>query len=305
MAYDLTNFNDYIARQKEVLTATLFSGGDTGKFARFITNVKGSTEIPYLFSEANPQAGTCVNPTGDVTGETITLSVKPYTEHKTWCNDDLQTKFPATELAPGSMNNDAPKAWEEALIDSELASVQKFLELTRWQGDTAGSNYTLFDGFIKKIDANSDVVDGNTTSATEITIDNVRDLVDEMRDAAPIDVRESESFVILVGNEIFDLYIKAEKKANLYHYEPEHKNGEYRIGGSGATLMKVRGLAETKRMFASIGSNFVVGVDSEADAENIKMVLDEVTDKTHLKIRGKDGVQIVNPQEIVEFTLSV
>ena len=55
MAYDITNFTDYVGRQNEFLTATLFSGGDTGKFARYMTNVKGKESVPKIDGDATIQ----------------------------------------------------------------------------------------------------------------------------------------------------------------------------------------------------------------------------------------------------------
>lgn len=304
MAYDLTNFSDYIGRENEVLTATLFAGGDTAKFARYMSGIKGSTEIPQLRGGANIQAGVCNTPDGSTAGDLVTISVKPFTVYESFCQDDLQTKFPNTVLAPGSNEVKAPKAWEEALVDSKLADIAEQLELLYWQGDTAGSDLNLFDGFLKKIDAAGAVIDGNTSGATEITVENVRGLVDAMRVAAPAKVKRDKDFVVVVGDDVFDKYIAAEKAANLYHYAPEHNDGVYRIGGSGMKLIRVYGLDGTDRMVASVGRNFVVGSDLENENQVADMWYDKTSDQTYLRTKGKAGVQIVNPQEIVEFTLA-
>jgi hypothetical protein len=305
MAYDLENFNDFISRENEVLGATLFAGGDTAKFARFMSGIKGSTEVPYLSGQAKIQSGNCNTPSGDVVGDLVTLTVKPFTNYKSFCGDDLEQKFPATELAPGSYNNsNGSKPWEEKLVETELASISEQMELLYWQGDTAGSELNLFDGFIKQVDANADVLSGNTSSATEITKTNVKGLVEDMRDAVPAKVKRSKDFVIVVGDDVFDKYIQAEKADNLYHYAPEHSEGVYRIGGSGAMLIREYGLDSTDRMFASVGSNFIVGNDLEKDSEVAEMFYDQTTDKTYLRTKGKVGVTIQNANEIAEFTLS-
>lgn len=306
MAYNLENFSDYIARENEVLTATLFAGGDTAKFARFMSGVKGSTEIPHLSGSANLQAGNCSTPQGGTTGDLVTLSVKPFTVYEEFCQDDLQTKFPNTVLAPGSNNAETPKEWEEALVDTKLSSIAEQLDITYWQGDVSGATNNLFDGFLKQIDAESSVVNGNTSgtpATTGITKSNVRGLVDDVRAAAPAKIKRSKDFSILVGDDVFDLYIAAEKEANMYHYKPEHDDGIYRIGGSGASLIRVYGLNETNRMVASVGANFVVGSDLENEDQVADMWYDKTSDKTYLRVKGKSGVSIVNPSEIVEFTL--
>jgi hypothetical protein len=304
MAYDVTNFTDYVARANEFLTATLFAGGDTGKFARFMAGVKGKTSVPHIGTSATLQAGNCKTPSGDTDITEVFIEVKPFTVFEGFCEDDLQTKFPNMVLAPGSSNNDAPAGWEEKIVETKVSAIQETLELTYWQGDTGGT-YTLFDGFIKLIDASGVAIDGNTSAATTITKANVIDLVDAMYVASPAKVKRSGELVIAVGDDVFDLYIAAQKAANLYHYDAEHDNGVLKIGGSRGTLQRIYGLDGTDRMFAGRGSSFVVGSDVTEEENIMKIWYDETDDKVYMRSKGKAGVTIVNPEEIVEFTLSV
>lgn len=302
MAYDVTGFTDYVGRENEFLTSTLFSGGDTGKFARFMTGVKGKDSIPKIDGDAVIQKGTCKSPSGDTDVAEYFIEVQQWEYYEGFCEDDLQKKFPNTVLAPGSSNADSPPMWQETVVDVKVASIQKTLELTYWQGDTAGT-YTLFDGFIKKIDADGSAVDGNTTSATAITKANVIGLVDDMIVAADVDVKEADDFAVFVGNDVFDLYIQAQKDANNYHYSAENDGDTYKIGGSGKTLRKVRGLNGTDRMFAGRGSSFVVGMDVENEEEIIKIWYSEDDDLVYFRTKAKSGVTPVNIDELVEFTL--
>ena len=304
MAYNLENFSEYIGRENEVLTATLFSGGDTAKVARYMTGIKGSTEIPQLSGTATIQEGNCVSPSGDTKGDLVTLTVKPFTVYEEFCQDDLQNKFPNMVLAPGSNNADAPREWEEVLVDTKMSDIAEQLEVLYWQGDTAGTENKLFDGFLKQIDNASEVIDGNTSGATEITQDNVIDLVDAMRVAAPAKVKRDREFSVLVGDDVFDMYIAKLKKENLYHYNAEHDEGVLRIGGSGMKLVRIYGLDGTGRMIATVGRNLVVGSDLENENQVAEMWYDKTTDKTYMRVKAKAGVKIVNPQEIVEFTAS-
>jgi hypothetical protein len=161
MAYDVSAFTDYVGRENDFLTATLFSGGDTGKFARFMTGVKGKDSIPRIDGDAVIQKGSCSkSASGDTDITEYFIEVQDWTYKELFCQDDLQKKFPNSVLAPGSNNQDTPAGWEEKVVDVKTASIQKQLELTYWQGDTGGT-YTLFDGYIKKIDAAASAIDGN------------------------------------------------------------------------------------------------------------------------------------------------
>ena len=304
MAYDVSAFTDYVGRENDFLTSTLFSGGDTGKFARFMTGVKGKTSIPKIDGDATIQKGTCKTASGDTDITEYFIEVEQWEYFEGFCEDDLQNKFPNTVLAPGSSNSDAPPQWQEKVVDVKVASIQKTLELTYWQGDTAGT-YTLFDGFLKLIDADGNAVDGNTTSATAITAANVVGLVDAMINASDVDVKEADDFAVLVGNDTFSLYIQALKTANNYHFSPENDGQTYMIGGSNIVLRKVRGLNGTDRMFAGRGSAFVVGMDVEAEEEIFNIWYSEDDDLLYFRTKAKSGVVPVNIDEIVEFTLTV
>jgi tryptophanyl-tRNA synthetase len=77
-----------------------------------------------------------------------------------------------------------------------------------------------------------------------------------------------------------------------------------KIGGSRGTLQRVYGLDGTDRMFASKGSNLIVGSDVNEEEKVMKIWYDETDDKVYMRTKGKAGVTISNPTEIVEFTLS-
>lgn len=303
MAYDVTNFSDYIGRENQILTKTLFAGGDTGKFAMFMAGVKGSTTVPHLSGAAVLQKGNCATPSGSAVVNEVTLTVQPFTVYEAFCQADLESKFPNTVIAPGSNNGDSLAPWEEELVNVKIASINEQLENTYWQGTTGGT-YTLFVGFINKIDTDGNAIDGNTSSATAITKSNIIQLVNDMRNAAPAKVKRSNDYVTVLGDDAYDMYIDALIAANLYHYNPEDAaNGIYNLGGGKGKLIRTYGLNGTDRMFASVQTNFIVGSDVEGEENVADVFYDKVTDKMYLRVKAKAGVAISNVDEIVEFSL--
>ena len=307
MAYDVSAFSNYIGRENKVITKQLFAGGDTMKFATLMTGVKGSTIVPHLSGAPTLQSGSCPNPLGTAVVDEVTLTVKPWTVYESFCADDLESKFPNTIIAAGSNNGDSLQPWEESLVDMKMAGIAEILELTYWQGDISTGSYQTFDGFVKLIDAAATAIDGNTgavAAGTGITVANVKAIVDAMYIAAPAKVKRSGEFAIMVGDDVFDSYIAAEKAANLYHYAPEHDNGVYNIGGSRGTLIRVYGLDGTSRIFAGQGSNFIVGADVADEDKVADVFYDQTTDKMQIRVKAKSGVVAANVDEIVEFTLT-
>ncbi len=304
MSFDLTALSDYVEQSNDILTATLFSGGDTGKFARFETEVKGKREITTIEGDVILQNGTCKTASGTTVLDKVSIEVQDWTYHEDFCVGDLETKLTNTVLAPGSNSESIPKPVEEKMVDVKLAAINKKLELTYWQGDTGGT-YTNFDGYIKKIDALGTAIDGNTSSATAITVANIIGLVDDMIVASLVDVKEDDDYQVLVGNDAFDLYVAALKAANLFHYSADNDGQTLKVGGSAKILRKVRGLNGTDRMFASVGRNFVVGMDKDGEENVIDIWYSKDTDKVHFRTKAKSGVNVFNAGEIVEFSVTV
>jgi hypothetical protein len=302
MAYTVTNFSAYVAKHNELLTATLFAGGDTAKFARFIENVKGSILVPHLEESASLQTGACASASGAAVLSEVTLTVTPFTSYKTYCQDTLENLLPYSMVAPGSNNGDT-LPWEAELIETRIKRINQELEMTYWQGTTGGT-YTTFVGWINKLDANASVVSGNTGAITAMTTSNIKDAVDAMRTANSALVTRSSEYVTMVGDDYFDLYIAAEKADNLYHYKPEHDDGVYEIGGGRGKLIRCLGLDGTNRMFASVGSNFIVGSDIDNESEVAEVWYDQTTDLMNVRVKGKAGVTFANAGEIVDFTLA-
>lgn len=422
MAFDLSAMTNYVEDSNEFLTATLFTGGDTGKFARFETGVKGKRKITTIEGDAILQKGSCKSASGTTTLDEVFIEVQDWTYHEEFCLGDLEEKLSNTVLAPGSNAEALPKPAEEKIVDVKVASINKTIELTNWQGDTGGT-YTLYDGFIKKIDALGTAIDGNVDSwaanqaevkatgtitlassvagdyvivngltytavagaksdnseysidtsdtaaaldladsissdarhgiygyltalsalgvvtvtsnlvgaegnkvpmstpdttitlsgatlsggidaSVGINVNNVIAIIDGVISVVPIDVYEDEDFQVLVGNDVFKLYIQAVKKANLYHESAENDGETYMISGSNVKLRKVRGLNGTDRIFASVGRNFVVGMDAETESNIIDVWYSKDDDTVHFRTKAKSGVNVFNAAEIVEFTLA-
>lgn len=302
--YNTDNFNKYIKREAKPLTKSLFLGDNTALYGRVMSNVKGSVSVPHIGGEATLQKGNCKSPSGDTNISEVMLTVQPLVFAEAICTDDLQDKFPNTLLSAGSnTEGDQPKEFEEVYIDQKISSIGKALAMNYWQGKGTGS-YTLFDGFIKKIDAGN-AKNGNTSNATEISKANVMQLVEDMINELSVDIQEGEYSTVFVGTDVFNKYISALKAANLYHVAPNNKNKVYRIEEFNTNLVGVRGLNGTDRMFAGSGADFIIGNDLADDEKVMKVIYDETSDLTTFRTKLKAGVTLSNIDEIVEFSLAV
>lgn len=212
-------------------------------------------------------------------------------------------------LAPGSNNEgDAPNGWEATVIDVKTASINKQLELTYWQGNTASGSYQTFDGFIKLIDADGNAVAGNKSNATDFTTANAITVIDNIVDSAAPDVKKAADFAVLIGDDYWDTYMTAIREKNYNHYKPEaDAEGVFTIPGKNKKLIRIYGLNGTGRIFAGRGYHFIVGNDVESEisdgSSKIEVFYDEKDDKVYMRAKGKAGVKPIHVEEIVQFTL--
>lgn len=254
--------------------------------------------------------GTCAafNPSGDTVFTQREIEVAPITSNKEWCLDNLNEFITQKLLPAGSYPEDLAPAELSDYIAGLLAQV---LEVAYWQGDTASGNVNLnkFDGFIKIIDAEGTVVNGNTNNETSITSANVISIFDNILLAIPAALLDKNDVVMFCGWDTFrkmTIALKNQNNSAGYHYNSTSDAplaaGEMVHLGTNIRIIAVHGLDSTNRIFAGRTSNFFIGSDLENDPYNWQLWYDINTDKVKNRSKFKLGVQIAFPAEIVEYT---
>lgn len=318
MSFELSGLPDYVDQTNEELISSTVLGSKSTRVLDVQAGFKSAGDIHIFDTDAVFQDGSgCgFNASGTTSITPRTLTIGKIKVQEELCPDELRAKYTQHQLRAGT-RGDEEIPFEQQYVDRKIAKINKSSEIAIWQGDTASGNAQLnkFDGLIKIIDAEADVIDGNTSGATSITVANIRGLVRDMYDALPDDLIEGEegdnsvtNLAVLCGSDVFRLYIKALEDANLYHYNADNTSLEIKIPGTNAVLMALGGLTGTDRMFAGrIGDEggFVIGVDMENDWEKFEMWYSKDDQVMKFDTKWKMGTQIKFPGEIVEFTASV
>jgi hypothetical protein len=201
--------------------------------------------------------------------------------------------------------------FEKYYADLKIAKISAQNEIALWQGDTdsVDANLNKFDGFLKVIDAETDVVDGNLSSATSITSTNVIGLINDMYRAIPSKLLSKENLTIMVGEDVFRTYTLALISANLFHYDGKSSDMEIILPGTNTKVMALPGLNGTNRMIAAVigddgQGNLVMGTDLAGEEETFEMWYSKDNRAVLFSTNYKLGAQVKIPSEIVEFTLS-
>jgi hypothetical protein len=322
-ALNVTGLVDYVKENEEILlTKALFSGKTADLIAaegNLMLGVKSTEKISILATDAIFQDGSgCTRVSSGNTSLTqrqITVGTIAVVEDI--CVNDLEKKYIANQMARGANNNKLP--FEQVYSELKADTVAKQIEIAIWKGDTTSLDVNLnkFDGFIKIIDAAAGAVlsnaaayitGGSISTATGITLANVKAVVNSVWLAFPADIMGKDDIRIFCGWDTFNKFINAFTDQNLFNFAPAGSevsaaNGVVIIPGTNYKLTAVHGLDGTDRLFGLQLGNMVEATDLQSDYEDFVMMPDQFDDYLRFKMRFRFGVQVGFLDEIVTFKL--
>jgi hypothetical protein len=144
-------------------------------------------------------------------------------------------------------------------------------------------------------------------ATTGITKTNVRDIVTNIWQSIPADVKGNDDIRVFCAWDVYELWIQALIDANLYAYSADNsaqKSGEMKIPGTQYTLTAVHGLDSTNRLYALRMSNMYLGCDILGEEDKWEIFFAKEADEVRFVAEWKTGVQVAFPAEIVQFTLA-
>lgn len=302
MALDLTQHNEVILTINDMILQELFAGSDTKNVTTPVPGVKGHADLTvYGEGSATINKGIGGAPSGDLSSlKTVRLTVEDFYINTPFMKSQLDKHFSPAILAPGANNEYTrqPAHFFDGLVMSEIAAIAKGLEMNYWQGDSSlVSGYNMFDGYLLKLEADADVIKSLDQAA--ITSANVIEVVEGIRDLQTnVDVKESDDFIVMVGNDVFELYQRAIQSEGNRWRNPEDQAGEISLI-SGGKVKRVRGLHGTGTIVAGLPKNFHRGFDAENDSQFIEFVEDKTNMGTLMQAKYRAGVAITNGKETV------
>ncbi len=306
MALDISAIENYVNQNSGEILAKMTAGETTVRNLSIQTGVKAPTAVNIITTDAIFQDGSVAGwtPTGTTIFSQRILTPGDIKVQEAINPKDVNKTYMSHLVSNGSYEDSIP--FEQWYVESKINSINKNSEAAIWKGDTGSGNPLLnrFDGFLKIIDAEGSVVDGNITSATAITKTNIVELVDDMYSVLPSDVLEVDDLRLAVGYDVARLYVAAHKDLDLRNYDKIAGKFEFEIPGSNVKLFASSGLNGTSRMIMSSAKNMTVGVDLENDEENFKLFYSEDDFVVKFHANFKKATQVAFPSEIVEFTLS-
>ena len=293
MAIDVKALNNYVEEKRLPLIAKSFLRGKTIDLIQIETGVLQDTALNLV--SASVEFGDGATCGWDAT-EGVALSqrlLKPtfLKVNQVFCDKNLLKKWASYEVKLAAGREQLP--FEEKFMDEIANAISESIEKLVWQGDSSNDNEP--DGFLKILEEGGSGVVSATWSAGTSAYNKIKTVYN----AIPANIVDKEDTVIFVGEDTYREFIQDLVAANLYHFDPDYKDGEYKLPGTSIRVIAVNGLNSTGKIVAGRLSNFFYGVGAEDDKDTFDFWYSKDNREFRLAVYFAIAVQVAYPNEIV------
>ena len=293
MAINVTALNNYVEEKRLPLIAKSFLRGKTIDLIQIETGVLQDTALNLV--SASVTFGDGASCGWDAT-DGVALSqriLKPtfLKINQAFCDKDLLKKWASYEVKLAAGREQLP--FEENFMEEIANAINESIEKLVWQGDSSHTNEP--DGFLKILSVGSAGVVSVTWTAGTSAYNKIKAVYNKI----PANIIDKEDTVIFVGEETYREFIQDLVAANLYHFSPDYKAGEYMVPGTSIRVIAVNGLNGTGKIVAGRLSNFFYGVGAEDDKDTFDFWYSQDNREFRLAAYFAIAVQVAYPNEIV------
>ena len=293
MAINVTALNNYVEEKRLPLIAKSFLRGKTIDLIQIETGVLQDTALNLVSASVTFGDGASCgwNPTDGVALSQRLLKPTFLKINQAFCDKDLLKKWASYEVKLAAGREQLP--FEENFMEEIANAINESIEKLVWQGDSSHTNEP--DGFLKILETVSSGVISKTWTAGTSAYNKIK----AVYNAIPANIIDKEDTVIFVGEETYREFIQDLVAANLYHFSPDYKAGEYMVPGTSVRVIAVNGLNSTGKIVAGRLSNFFYGVGAEDDKDTFDFWYSKDNREFRLAAYFAIAVQVAYPNEIV------
>ena len=293
MAINVTALNNYVEEKRLPLIAKSFLRGKTIDLIQIETGVLQDTALNLVSASVQFGDGASCgwNATDGVALSQRILKPTFLKVNQAFCDKDLLKKWASYEVKLAAGREQLP--FEEKFMEEIANAINESIEKLVWQGDSSHTNEP--DGFLKILETGGSGVVSATWSAGTSAYNKIKTVYN----AIPANIIDKEDTVIFVGEETYREFIQDLVAANLYHFSPDYKAGEYMVPGTSIRVIAVNGLNSTDKIVAGRLSNFFYGVGAEDDKDTFDFWYSQDNREFRLAVYFAMAVQVAYPNEIV------
>ena len=290
---NVSTLTNYVEEKRLPLIAKSFLSGKTIDLIQLETGVLQDTALNLVSASVDFGDGaTCGwNATDGVALSQRILKPTFLKVNQSFCDKSLLKKWASYEVKLAAGREQLP--FEESFMAEIANAISESIEKLVWQGDSSNDNEP--DGFLKILGAVSSGVVSATWSAGTTAYNKIKTVYN----AIPANIIDKEDTVIFVGEETYREFIQDLVSANLYHFSPDYKAGEYMLPGTAIRVIAVNGLNGTGKIVAGRLSNFFYGVGAEDDKDTFDFWYSQDNREFRLAVYFAMAVQVAYPNEIV------
>ena len=293
MALNVSTLSNYVEEKRLPLIAKSFLRGKTIDLIQLETGVLQDTALNLVSAQVEFGDGASCgwNPTDGVALSQRILKPTFLKINQAFCDKDLLKKWASYEVKLAAGREQLP--FEESFMEEIANAINESIEKLVWQGDTSHTNEP--DGFLKILETGGSGVVSVTWNAGTTAYNKIK----AVYNAIPANIIDKEDTVIFVGEETYREFIQDLVAANLYHFSPDYKAGEYMVPGTSIRVIAVNGLNGTGKIVAGRLSNFFYGVGAEDDKDTFDFWYSQDNREFRLAAYFAIAVQVAYPNEIV------
>ena len=293
MAINVTALNNYVEEKRLPLIAKSFLRGKTIDLIQIETGVLQDTALNLVSASVKFGDGASCgwNPTDGVALSQRILKPTFLKVNQAFCDKDLLKKWASYEVKLAAGREQLP--FEESFMAEIANAISESIEKLVWQGDSSSDNQP--DGFLKILETGGSGVVSVTWTAGTSAYNKIKAVYNKI----PANIIDKEDTVIFVGEETYREFIQDLVAANLYHFSPDYKAGEYMVPGTSIRVIAVNGLNGTGKIVAGRLSNFFYGVGAEDDKDTFDFWYSQDNREFRLAAYFAIAVQVAYPNEIV------
>ena len=293
MALNVSTLSNYVEEKRLPLIAKSFLRGKTIDLIQIETGVLQDTALNLVSASVTFGDGASCgwNATDGIALSQRLLKPTFLKVNQAFCDKDLLKKWASYEVKLAAGREQLP--FEEKFMEEIANAINESIEKLVWQGDSSHTNEP--DGFLKILGAGGSGVVSATWSAGTTAYNKIKTVYN----AIPANIIDKEDTVIFVGEETYREFIQDLVAANLYHFSPDYKAGEYMVPGTSIRVIAVNGLNGTGKIVAGRLSNFFYGVGAEDDKDTFDFWYSQDNREFRLAVYFAMAVQVAYPNEIV------
>lgn len=287
----------YVDEQRLPLIAKAIYGAKTADMLTLIADVKQKTALNLISTDVVFGDGSLCGWSAQGTSTLSQRFIDPaYLKvNMSFCDRELLGKWASYQVRLTAGKETLP--FEEDFVNGVLDGVSEALEKMIWQGKKSDGN--SFDGFLTILDSE------NTAKSVVVSAGTgAYEAIKAVYKAIPSEIVMKEDTVIFVSEATYRDFISDLVSANLYHFNPDYKDGEYKLPGTSVRVIAVGGLNGSKkagvdRIVAGRLSNFFYGVSAEEDEQAFNLWYSADNQEFRLAINFAAGVNVAYPSEVV------